>query len=109
MQLLQRLVRKGALQAVDLQRIRDGHAATPGKAMHEYLIEKGFAKEDIVLGALAEEFGMDLVDLTDMKVEPDVLQAMPLKLVHRRTLMPISRENGTLRRSDRRSVRRLRA
>ena len=31
-----------------------------------------------------------------MKVEPDTLQAMPLKLVHRRNLMPLSRNNGTL-------------
>src|SRR5262249_60111929 len=38
----------------------------------------------------------ELVDLTQVSVEPDTLQAMPLKLVHRRSLMPLSRENGTL-------------
>ena len=43
-----------------------------------------FAKEEEVLAALAEEFGMELVDLTDVKVEPETLHAsMPLKLVHR--------------------------
>ena len=39
---------------------------------------------------------MDLVDLTQVKVEPETLKAMPLKLVHRRNLMPLSRQNGTL-------------
>jgi len=34
--------------------------------------------------------------LTKVTVEPDILKAMPLKLVHRRSLMPLSRENGTL-------------
>src|SRR6185436_18424431 len=39
---------------------------------------------------------MDVVDLSNMKVEPDVLAAMPSKLVHRRNLMPIKRDNGAL-------------
>src|SRR5207247_10230017 len=52
--------------------------------------------EEDVLPVLAEELGMDLVDLTDYHVDADTLKAMPLKLVHRRTLMPLSRQNGTL-------------
>src|SRR5262249_45038893 len=60
------------------------------------LIERGFAKEEAVLTALAEEVGLELVDLTKVTVEKDTLQAMPLKLVHRRTLMPLARSNGTL-------------
>src|SRR5438270_617158 len=39
---------------------------------------------------------MDLVDLTKVTVEPETLRAMPSKLVHRRALLPLSRENGTL-------------
>ena len=38
------------------------------------MIEKGFAKEEHVLPALAEEFGMDLVDLTTVKVDPELLK-----------------------------------
>jgi type II secretion system protein E len=96
MELVQRLVQKGVLTEADVTRIAEAKAAAPSKRIHEFLIEKGFAREDQVLGALSEELGMDLVDLTDRKVDPETLQAMPLKLVHRRTLMPLSRENGTL-------------
>jgi general secretion pathway protein E/type IV pilus assembly protein PilB len=96
MQLAQRLVRRGVLSAADLARVSEAHAAAPSKPLHELLIERSFAKEEDVLAALAEEFGMELVDLTNVKVEQEVLQAMPLKLVHRRTLMPLARENGTL-------------
>src|SRR5436190_20904068 len=39
---------------------------------------------------------MELVDLTKITVQADTLRAMPTRLVHRRSLMPISRENGTL-------------
>src|SRR5262250_1070441 len=96
MQLAQRLIKKGVLSAQDLPRLAEEHAAAPNKPLHQLLIEKGFAKEEDVLPVLAEELGMDLVDLTSVTVDPDTLKAMPLKLVHRRTLMPLSRQNGTL-------------
>jgi general secretion pathway protein E/type IV pilus assembly protein PilB len=96
MQLLQRLLEKGLLNEADVSRINEARAAVPDKPLHELLIEKGFVKEEHVLAALADEFGMELVDLTNVTVERETLEAMPLKLVHRRTLMPLSRNNGTL-------------
>jgi general secretion pathway protein E/type IV pilus assembly protein PilB len=96
MQLVQRLVRRGVLKEDDLARIAELHAQVPNKPLHEFLVERSFAKEDEVLAALAEEFGLDLVDLTEVTVDPSVLQSMPLKLVHRRTLMPLRRDNGAL-------------
>lgn len=96
MQLAQRLVRRGVLKPDDVIRIQDLHAQNPAKPLHELIIERSFAKEEDVLAALAEEFGMELIDLTDITVDPAVLQSMPLKLVHRRTIMPLRRENGTL-------------
>src|SRR5436190_20364817 len=39
---------------------------------------------------------MELVDLTKITVQADTLRAMPTRLVHRRSLMPLSRQNGTL-------------
>ena len=96
MPLLQRLLEKGLLTEADLPRITDAQAAAKGRSLHEVLIERGFVKEDLVLAALAEEFGMEVVDLSNVTVDPETLKAMPLKLVHRRTLMPLSRQNGTL-------------
>src|SRR5262249_45865275 len=80
----------------DLPRLTEVQAANPDKPIHEIIIEKGFVKEDHVLEALAEEFGLDVVDLTQTKVADETLQSMPLKLVHRHNLMPISRNNATL-------------
>ena len=96
MRLVQRLVQQGLASEADIPRIAEAQAAAPSKPIHEILIEQGFAKEENVLAALADEFGMELVDLTKVTVAPETLKAMPLKLVHRRTLMPLSRENGTL-------------
>jgi type II secretion system protein E len=96
MQLVQRLVQKGILSESDLSRVADAQLAAPTRPVHELLIERGFAKESDVLAALAEELGLEVADLTNVTVEPETLAAMPLKLVHRRTLMPLSRQNGTL-------------
>ncbi len=95
MQVLQRLVKKGLLDAAEVPRLAEAHAST-GKPLHTIVLEKGIVKEEDVLVALAEEFGMDIVDLTNVTVDTETLQSMPLKLVHRRTLMPLSRRNGTL-------------
>jgi general secretion pathway protein E/type IV pilus assembly protein PilB len=97
MQLAERLVKKVLANEADQARVAEAQAAEPAKPIHELLIEKGFAKEDKVLAALAEEFGMDLVDLTQIEVESETLKAMPLKLVHRRSIMPLARDNGTLK------------
>jgi general secretion pathway protein E/type IV pilus assembly protein PilB len=97
MELAQRLVSQGLASQADLARIAEAQAATPNKPLHEILIEQGFAKEEHVLAALAEDFGMEIVDLTKITVDPDTLKSMPIKLVHRRSIMPLSRENGTLK------------
>src|SRR5262245_23408380 len=96
MQLVQRLVEKGLLAEADVARVHEAQAATPTKPIHEILIEKGFAKEDAVLPILADEFGMELVDLTKVTIAQETLDAMPAKMVHRHSLMPLARENGTL-------------
>ena len=97
MTLAERLAQQGRLNEADLPRIAEAHAATPETPLHELLIAKGFAKEDDVLAALAEEFGLEVVDLSQTRGRPTRRsEPMPLKLVHRRNLMPISRENGTL-------------
>jgi general secretion pathway protein E/type IV pilus assembly protein PilB len=96
MQMLKRLVQDGLIKPSDVESICVAHAAVPGKPLHELLIEKGYVREEDVLPILAEEFGMELVDLANVQVDGDTLTAMPLKLVHRRNLMPLSRSNGTL-------------
>src|ERR1043166_289723 len=96
MQLAQRLVQKGFLAEADLPRLTEVTASLPDRPIHEILIERGFAKEDAVLTTLAEEFGLELVDLSQITITTDTLASMPQKLVHRRNLMPLSRSNGTL-------------
>jgi len=94
--LLQRLVEKGHLSEADARRAQEAQSAEPSRPLHEILLEKGIGKELEVLQTLAEEFGLEFVDLSHARIEPDTLAVMPAKLVHRKGLMPVARNNGTL-------------
>jgi type II secretory ATPase GspE/PulE/Tfp pilus assembly ATPase PilB-like protein len=96
MQLLETLTARGLIHADDLSRATDAIKATPEFPPHQILIDKGFIKEEALLPVLADEFGLELVDLSQATIEASVLTAMPQKLVHRKNLMPIARSNGTL-------------
>jgi general secretion pathway protein E/type IV pilus assembly protein PilB len=96
MQLVDLLIKKGHLRDEDRASIAEVQASAPHRPLHELLVDRGFAREEQVLTTLAEAFGMDLVDLTKVQVEEETLRSMPSKLVHRKALMPLKRDNGTL-------------
>ena len=74
-----------------------GVARGAGKRLGETMVELGFAKEEQVAKALANQFGMEFVDLTangagdkiDMKLIPD-------DLVRKYLILPIGKSNGRL-------------
>jgi general secretion pathway protein E/type IV pilus assembly protein PilB len=94
--LLQRLQEKGQLTEADVRRAQEAQATEPTRPLHELLLEKGIGNELHVLETLAEEFGLDFVDLSHARIEPETLAVMPAKLVHRKGLLPVSRNNGQL-------------
>jgi type II secretion system protein E len=96
MQLLDTLFARGLLIEDDRVRATEAIKAAPEFPPHQILIDKGFIKEETLLPVIAEEFGLELVDLSRATIESSVLTAMPQKLVHRKNLMPIARQNGTL-------------
>ena len=95
MQLIDTLAARGLLADSDRDRAAAALAASD-KPPHIALLEKGFFKEEELMPALAEEFGLEYIDLTHTQIDPAALTGIPQKLVHRKNLMPLSRENGTL-------------
>lgn len=96
MQFLDTLVLRGVIAADDRTKAAEIIAAADGVAPHIALLDKGFVKEDAVMDVLKDEFGLEFVDLTKTVVEAVATQNLPLKLITRKNLMPISRLNGTL-------------
>ena len=52
--------------------------------------------EEVALRALAEEVGLDFIDLTQVDVALSLLETFPSKLIYRQYLFPIARNNGQL-------------
>ncbi len=93
---LDALTDRGVLQEDDRTRAVEAISGAPDTPPHYILMEKGFVKEENLFPALADEFGMEFVDLTKVTIDKEALIGIPQKLVHRKNLMPLAKENGTL-------------
>jgi type II secretion system protein E len=97
MNLVNLLVQAGVLPESDVPALRDKLAAAAGaKPMHLVMLEQGFIREEDLLPVLGKYLGMEIVDLTKATISLEAMKAAPSKLVHRKSLLPLSRENGTL-------------
>ncbi len=96
MQLVDTLAERGVLNAVDYQRASEALAASPEKPAHQLLLDQNFVREDQLLPILADEFGLEYVDLVHSQIDPAALIGIPQKLVHKKNLMPLSRSENTL-------------
>ncbi len=96
MNLIQLLVQKGVLKEADVPLLRDKLGVAGAKPFHLVMLDHGFAREEDLLPVLAEQLGMEVVDLTKVTLSPEVMSVVPAKLVHRKSLLPLSRENGSL-------------
>ena len=96
MHLIDTLADRGVLSEAERARALEVVSAASDRPPHLTLLEKGFVKEENLFPALADEFGLQFVDLTQTTVDPQALAGIPQKLVHKKNLMPIARSNGTL-------------
>ena len=85
------LLKRGLLDQGQLDQARQ-----KGGDLVEHVVSMGMLREDELLKALAEELGIDFVDLRETDVDLSLLQSFPQKLIYRQTLFPIRRDNGSL-------------
>src|SRR5208282_2876545 len=88
------LFRRGLLDAKQLEQARA--AQTEGVRLDQAAVQLGFLTEETALRALAKEVGLEFVDLVDAEVDLSLLKDFPSRFVHRESLFPIRRENGSL-------------
>lgn len=67
-----------------------------GTSLVETAVELGFVSEEDALVALADEVGLEYVDLSETEVDLSLLKEFPTKLIHRQSLFPIRRNHGAL-------------
>lgn len=88
------LFRKGLLDAKQLEQARA--AQTEGVRLDQAAVQLGFLSEETALRALANEVGLEFVDLVDAEIDLSLLKDFPSRFVHRELLFPIRRNNGHL-------------
>ncbi len=86
------LVRRGLLTDDQLRQ----SMLDDGQNLIQSAVNLGYVDETAALKALAEESGLQFIDLRDYNVDLDALQGFPQKLIYRHGLFPIGRENGSI-------------
>jgi len=88
------LIKRGLLDARQLDHTR--RAQEDGVSLVDKAVQLGFVAEDEALRALGDEVGLDFIDLQDSEIDLSLLDSFPRRLIHRQSLFPVRRENGSL-------------
>ncbi len=86
------LKRRGLLSDEQLRESRN-HDAT---SVVQAAISLGYVNERVALRALAEEVGLDYVDLREVDVDLSALEGFPQKLIYRQSLFPIGYKDESI-------------
>ena len=68
-----------------------------GMRLDRALVELCYIDEQTLLQVTSERLDIPLVDLANERVDVEMLKKLPPKLVHRKHLLPLGRDNGSLR------------
>ncbi|MCE9605982.1 MAG: Flp pilus assembly complex ATPase component TadA [Planctomycetia bacterium] len=88
------LVRNGLLTKEQLVRVRA--SAAEGRRADQIAVDLGLVKEEVALRALADAVGLEFIDLAETPVDLTLLPGFPARFIHRQSLFPVRRHNGTL-------------
>jgi general secretion pathway protein E/type IV pilus assembly protein PilB len=88
------LLRRGLLNRNQIDEAR--RAQTEGVRLDQAAVQLGFVTEEAALKALADEVGLAFVDLVDEEVDLELLKDFPSRFIHRESLFPVHRNNGSL-------------
>jgi len=89
------LIDRGLLSSQQVSELKDAMNGTPGR-IELAAVDRGWITEDVVMAALGEEIGIDVVDLEHTEVDLSLLSEFPQRLIHRYDLFPVRRDNGSI-------------
>jgi len=69
---------------------------TEGLRLDRALVKLGHVPEETLLRITSEQLSIPMIDLSDVTIDIETLRSLPAKLIYRKNMVPISRQNGTL-------------
>ncbi len=94
-QLGQILIELGMITPEQLEEALEEHRRTP-KSVGRVLIDLGMIKEGDLVRALAEQVGLEFVDLSEHPIDPTATTLLPEALARRYRAIPIGERDGKL-------------
>ena len=94
-QLGQILIELGYITPEQLEQALEEHRQTP-KSLGRVLIDMGMIKEGDLVRALAEQVGLEFVDLQEYSIDPTATTLLPEALARRYRAIPIGERDGKL-------------
>ncbi|RPI62317.1 MAG: hypothetical protein EHM48_04285, partial [Planctomycetaceae bacterium] len=70
---------------------------TGGMRLDRALISLGHVTEEQVLAVMSEQLAIPIVNLENISIAVETLRLLPAKLVYRKRVVPVERNNGTLK------------
>jgi type IV pilus assembly protein PilB len=67
------------------------------KSVGEELIRLGYANGDDVMRAMAQEHGLDFVNLNEVVIPPSIVELVPESVARENAVLPLSEDDGTLK------------
>ena len=89
------LIRQGAVSAEQLAEAED-ISKSNGEKVSDSLIRLGYAAGDVVMKAIAQEYGLDYVDLREVSIPPAVVELVPESVARENVVLPLSQDDGVL-------------
>src|SRR5258708_3070224 len=80
-------------QLVEAKRL----AKESGRKVADELIRLGYASGDEVMRAMAQEHGLDFVNLKEVGIPPSVIELVPESVARENAILPMSEEDGSLK------------
>ncbi|MGV3771665.1 MAG: GspE/PulE family protein [Verrucomicrobiales bacterium] len=96
MKLADILIGKGLLTLDQLEKARALHSNS-GLRLDQAVIQLGAVPERKLLEVMGEALDLEVVDIAEMTIDPETLRTLPSKLVYRKRVVPIERNNGSLK------------
>jgi type IV pilus assembly protein PilB len=90
------LLQRKVLSKDQLEEARSYHRQHAGVKLQDAIVKLGYATTEEVASAIAESFGVEFVDLTDVEIPPSVIEKVPESVARENTVLPMHEEEGAL-------------
>jgi len=72
-------------------------AKSQNKKVGDALVTLGYASGNDVMRAVAEEHGLDFVDLDEVLIPPSIIELVPESVARENAILPMAEEDGALK------------